>query len=195
MEEISSKLWKSAKPFYEKGRIYDIEQVKWMIKEAERIAPLVEVDQKILLPLIILHDIGYCFVENKNPNIKDPSSKKLHMQKGAIIAQQLLEKANYDPELIAEIVYYVSVHDNWALGEDSVYQIKIMALFNDLDFLFSMATEESFRLHGESIGKTPQEMYHFWMNDEKLTRRPFCCQETKELFENLMAERKKSLLL
>lgn len=44
-----------------------------------------------------------------------------------------------------------------------------------------------------SMGIPVEKMYDFWMNDEKLIRRPFCCFETKALFENLMSQRKKEL--
>ena len=194
MEQIYSKIWELAKPYYEKGRVYDIEQIEWMMKEGKRIADIEKLDKRILLPLIILHDVGFYNVENKNPHIKDPKSKKKHMQKGAIIARKILEKASYDSKLTEKIIYLVSVHDNWALGDDLPYkENKEMAVFNDLDFLYAQSSFKFLELTGKSMGFNPREAYEFWKTDEKLTRRPFCCEETKKMFEDSMAKMKRMI--
>jgi hypothetical protein len=137
--------------------------------------------------------VGYSFIQNKNPNIKDKESKKVHMEEGTKIARKLLGQINYDKELIDKIVYFISVHDNWLFGDDQPYkESKLLALFNDLDFLYAQSSYESFKYAADSMGIPVENMYDFWLNDEKLQRRPFCCPETKALFENLMSERKNS---
>ena len=42
-------------------------------------------------------------------------------------------------------------------------------------------------------GKTPAEMYNFWMNDEKLINRPFSCESTKKMFKEFMDKRKEEI--
>ena len=122
MEYIFLKIWQLAKPYYEKGRVYDIDQVEWIMGWGEKLAEVVGADKKILMPLIILHDVGYCFVDNKNPPIKDKVSKKLHAVEGAKIARKILEQVGYDRKLTEQIVQGVLEHDNWAFGDDEPYK-------------------------------------------------------------------------
>lgn len=194
MKKIYNKIWELTKPYYEKGRIYDIEQVTWMLKNATKITKKLKIDNDTLFPLIILHDVGYCVIKDKNPHLKNKNYKILHMKEGAKIAKQILGRVDYDSHLLEKIVYYVSVHDNWVLGDDKPFKESIaMALFNDLDFLYAQSSYDAFEIGGKSMGIKPEEMYNFWMNDEKLSRRPFCCNETKELFNELMKKRKKEI--
>jgi putative nucleotidyltransferase with HDIG domain len=195
MEEIYLKILELAQPYYEKGRMYDLDQIDWIMRQANLLADKLNLDKKILIPLIILHDVGYAFVDNKNPDIKDKDSKRIHLEEGVKIARKILEQINYNSELTKQILYFISVHDNWVFGDDQPYkESKLLAFFNDLDFLYAQSSYESFKHHGESMGIPVEKMYDFWMNDEKLKRRPFCCPETKALFEDLMNQRKKELL-
>lgn len=184
MDKIYLKIWKLAKPYYQKGRSYNVAHVWWQMQHADKIADLEKLNKKLLLPIVILHDVGYIAVKEKNPNIKDRGSKRLHMQEGAKIARQILKKVGYDPALAEEIAYYISVHDNWCFGDDKPYQeCREMAVFNDLDFLFVTSSFKYFLIFAESMKMTPQEFYTFWSCDEKLTRRPFCCPYTKKLWQ------------
>lgn len=154
-----------------------------MIKKADQVAEEEGLNKKLLLPLVILHDVGYAEVKEKNPNIKDKTSKKVHMQVGAEISRKILKEVNYDPDLTTKIVHYVSVHDNWLFGDDTPYQeCKEMAVFNDLDFLYVTSSFEAFKIFAASMQMTPQKFYKLWIKDEKLTRRPFCCKYTKNLW-------------
>jgi len=110
------------------------------------------------------------------------------------IARDILQKINYDPHLSTIIIANISVHDNWVFGDDLPFKASTeMALFNDLDFLYAQSSLQQFKYCAESLGLKTEEMYEFWMKDEKLTRRPFCCKQTKKLFERLMKERKREL--
>jgi len=191
MDSIYTKILELARPYYEKGRVYDLDQIAWMIKQAELLTDKLSLDKTILFPLIILHDVGYAFVDDKNPHIKSQEIKKIHLVEGAKVAQKILADVNYDPKLTQQIVYFISVHDNWVFGDDEPYKnSRLLSFFNDLDFLYAQSGFEQFRYHGNSMGISTEKMYDFWLNDEKLTRRPFCCLETKKLFNDLMAERK-----
>ncbi|MDD5567398.1 MAG: HD domain-containing protein [Patescibacteria group bacterium] len=194
MESIYKKIWQLAIPFYKKGRSYDIIQVRWMMKEGDRIADLEKIDKKLLLPLIILHDVGYSKVKIKDPHIKDKDTKRVHMREGAKIAAKILEQVKYDPELAKIIVRYISIHDNWVFGDDWPYKSsREMALFNDLDFLWVTSSFRAFAANGKSMGLTPKNFYKFWESDEKLTRRPFCCSATQKIFDESMRRIKQQL--
>ncbi|MFA5023942.1 MAG: hypothetical protein WC523_03245 [Patescibacteria group bacterium] len=194
MKNIYSKILELSRPYYEKGRVYDLDQIDWMIKQAELLADKLNLGQTILIPLIILHDVGYAFVNNRNPHIKSQEIKKIHLEEGAKVAKQILEQVGYDRSLAEQIVYFVSVHDNWVFGDDEPYKKSgLLSFFNDLDFLYSQSSLAAFKCHADSMQIPVEKMYDFWLNDEKLIRRPFYCPETKALFENLMAERKLEL--
>ena len=191
MDSIYSKILELATPYYERGRVYDLDQISWMIEQAELLADKLSLDKTILMPLIILHDVGYAFVNNRNPNIKSQEIKKIHLIEGAKVAQEILQKIDYPEDLSKQIVYFVSVHDNWVFGDDEPYKkSRLLSFFNDLDFLYAQSSFEQFKTVGDSMGISFEKMYDFWMNDEKLKRRPFCCPETKAIFENFMAKRK-----
>jgi len=195
MDNIYNKIWKLARPYYEKGRIYDIPHIEWMIQQTERICKIESLDEKLLIPIGILHDVGYSEQKDNNPNIKSQDSKKAHMVAGEKIARKILEKVNYHHNL-QKIVHYISVHDNWILGDNTPYkECKEMGVFNDLDFLWGQSSYEMLRYQGESIGKTPAEMYVFWMKDEKLINRPFSCESTRKMFKEFMDKRKEEISL
>ncbi len=194
MEEIYLKIWNLAKPYYKKGRSYDISHIEWMTERADKISDSEGLDKKILLPTVILHDVGYSAVGQQNPNIKDKESKALHMKEGSLIAEKILNKVNYDQELSKKIINLISVHDNWIFGDDKSYkEIKEMALLNDLDFLWATTDFDIFEFVAKSINMSPQDFYTFLSNDEKLTRRPFCCEDTKSMWEEYMLKIKKLL--
>ncbi|MBU0760387.1 MAG: HD domain-containing protein [Nanoarchaeota archaeon] len=194
MKKVFSKILELARQYYEKGRIYDLPQIDWMIKKGEAIAKKEKMNRDLLLPVIILHDIGYSKVGEENPNVKDRTIKKEHMKKGATIAKKILKKVDYEPELSKAVVYYVSVHDNWIFGDNKPFtKCKEMALFNDLDFLVGIRNKRMFDLRAKSLKMSPEEMYNDLLKEEKLINRPFCCAETKKMFSSFLKARKKEL--
>lgn len=194
MKRIFLKILELARPYYEEGRSYDLPQIDWMVRVGVDIAEKEGMNEDLLLPIIILHDVGYSRVNNKNPNIKDKEIKKEHMIKGAEIARQILDEINYDSELSKLIVYYISVHDNWLFGDNKPFlDCDEMALFNDLDFLAGIRDKEMFELRANSMGISPEEMYTEVFKEEKLINRPFCCVETKNMFDDFMKKRKEEL--
>lgn len=194
MEDIYGKILELARPYYEKGRVYDLDQIDWMIKQVDLLAGKLELDRAILMPLVILHDVGYAFVNERNPDIKSQEIKRIHLREGAKVAEEILKQVNYDPALSKQIVDFVLVHDNWVFGDDEPYKnSKLLSFFNDLDFLYAQSNFETFKHHGDSMNLPVEAMYDFWLNDEKLIRRPFCCPETKKMFEDFMAQRKQEV--
>jgi HD superfamily phosphodiesterase len=184
MKEIYKKIWKLANPYYEKGRPMDIDHIEWMMKDAMIVCEKEKIDDSLLLPLVILHDVGYAEFPKDNPfNL---NLRKAHMKAGAKISQTILEKVDYPKNKIQKISYCVSVHDNWALGDDKIYlEDKILGIFNDLDFIW-MATPKGFPALMKILNKNHKELTDYIKHDEKLTRRPFSSKTTKKLFEKYL---------
>jgi len=190
MNEIYKQMWNLAKPYYEKGRPYDVPHIEWMVGQVERLAQIEDFNKDLLMPICILHDVGYSTLTKKNPNIKCKNAKSAHMEAGAKISEEILGKINYDKEISKKVVYYISVHDNWCLGDNAPYkECKEMALFNDFDYLYAISNPTSFKFCADSMKKTIKEFYDFYTTDEKLINRPFCCEETKKMFEQYKKDR------
>ena len=191
MKKIYQQIWKLAKPYYKKGRPMDIDHIEWMMKDALFVCEKENIDDSLLLPLVILHDVGYAEVPKDNPYNLD--LRKAHMKAGKKIAKEILEKVNYPKEKIKKICYYVSVHDNWALGDYEIYQKDIiLGIFTDLDFTW-MVTNKGFPALMKILNKNKKEMVKYIENSEKLTDRPFSTKTTKELYQKYLNQRKKAL--
>lgn len=194
LKKAYSKIWKLARRYYEKGRPYDIQHIEWMMKQVEKLSKIEKFNEYLLMPICILHDIGYSKVNFKNHALMDAGIKKLHMAEGAKIAKEILGKVGYNNELLKRIIYYISVHDNWVFGDDSPFkECKEMALFNDLDFLYGISSKFALQQLAKGTGKKPEEIISLMESDEKHSRRPFCCAETKKMFKTFIKERKKEI--
>ncbi len=191
MEKIYIKLFELAKPYYKKGRSYDIPSIQWMMQQADKIADIENLDKKLLLPLIALHDVGYSKLKDKNPNVKHKEPKIMHMRVGAKIAEKILMQINYDEDYSKKIVHYVSVHDNWVLNDYSPYkECKEMAVFGDLDFMFPLADKSFLKARADGMGETIKENIQGFSNDKILKIRPLCCKATQALFNELIKKAK-----
>jgi HD superfamily phosphodiesterase len=177
MKLVYSKIWNLAKPLYKKGRPMDVEHISWMIKEAEKIVRKEKLDESLLLPLVILHDIGYSAGEAV---YFDKAKKGIHMEEGAKISKTILAKIGYPREKIKEIVYLVSVHDNWIYGDLKIYKKnKILGAFKDLDFLW-MLTPKIFKRMCNKIIKEG----HIYLNKD--------IKNPKDLLKELVREADKN---
>lgn len=193
MKSIYKKIWQFAQPYYQKGRPMDIDHIEWMMSDAVSVCEKEKLDDSLLLPLVILHDVGYANLPSQHPF--SISSKQEHMKKGAEIAQEILEKVGYPKNKIRQITYFISVHDNWLLGDDIVFKENIiLAVFNDLDYMW-MATPKGFLFLRTQLHKSPLEMLQFLETNEKLKRRPFSTKTTKKLYGHYIVDRKKEFLL
>lgn len=75
-------------------------------------------DPRVVLPGIILHDVGWKSVSEDlqltafGPGEKDMELNRIHEREGARIACEILEKVNYPPHLVEEITSIVLGHDS-----------------------------------------------------------------------------------
>ncbi len=187
MEEIYNRLWERALPYYQEGREMDLEHVSWMIKQAEKIAARDDIDGSLLLPIVILHDIGYSAIDNSDPYLTD--TRRLHMQEGEALAEKILTELSYPVDKTDKIVYWISVHDNWALGDDTVYEDITLHVLTDLDFIW-MTIPQGFEALKKIKSFNDREMLEFLEENDTLMRRPMCISETRQLLKkNLNALR------
>ena len=192
MKDIYTKIWKLAKPYYEKGRPMDVDHIEWMTKAALEVSEKENLDDSLLLPLVILHDVGYAEVPKDNPFNKD--IRKAHMKAGTNITRRILKEVGYPQDKIEKIVYYVSVHDNWALGNDKIYKEDIiLGVFTDLDFIW-MATPKGFPALLKILKKSAPELIGYLETDEKHIKRPFFTRTTKNMYIKYLDDRKKEVL-
>ncbi len=188
MKRIYQRCFASAEPYYEKGRPMDIDHIEWMMKDALIVCQRENLDETLLLPLVILHDVGYSETPKDNPF--KLTLRKAHMKAGARISRRILESLNYPEEKIKKIEYYVSVHDNWAFGDDELYKDdKILGAFTDLDYIW-MATPKGFLALMKILDKTKQEMLEYLEKNEKPIIRPFSTETTKSLYEDYLNDRR-----
>lgn len=77
-----------------------------------------DADEDIVLPAILLHDVGWKAVPEEKqsgafgPNTKDTETRRLHEIEGASIAREILHLINYDGLKIAEITAIIDGHDS-----------------------------------------------------------------------------------
>lgn len=117
-------------------------------------------DAKVVLPAIILHDVGWdCVPEDLQltafgPGGKDAELNRVHEVEGAKIAEDLLIRADYPSHLIDEIREIVLGHDsrNEALSLND-------AIVKDADKLWRYS-EHGFRVNTRRFGMTVSQQLH-----------------------------------
>jgi len=192
MKQIYIRTWELAKPYYKKGRPMDMDHIEWMMQDAFLVCQKENLDDSLLLPLVILHDVGYAVVPKFDPYKLD--LRIAHMKAGTKVAKSILKKVNYPKQKLEQIVYYVSVHDNWALGDNNIYKKDIiLGTFNDLDYMW-MATPKGFAALMKILNKSKQEMLKYLESNDKPKLRPFSTKTTKNLYKKYMGQRRKEVL-
>ena len=74
-------------------------------------------DDEIVLPAIVLHDVGWKMVPEEKqlsafgPKVKDKKTQRIHETEGVKIAEEILTLLNYDKEKILEILSIIDGHD------------------------------------------------------------------------------------
>lgn len=191
MKKIYQNLWTLAEPYYRKGRPIDIDHVKILIADALIVCQKENIDESLLLPLVILHDIGYGDTETV---YLEKELKKEHMTVGAELAKEILEKVSYPKEKIDKIVYWISVHDNWIFDDYKVYKNDpLLAVFHDLEFIW-MTTSKGFLLLAKTLfDDDKQAMLQHIKNDYKKKKKSFSTKTTEKLYLKYIKARENEL--
>ncbi len=186
-----TKILSLAGPYYKKGRPMDVEHIDWMMSAASLVCKMESIDDSLLMPLVILHDVGYSAVQNSR--CFDIDVRKAHMAEGAKIAEAILQQLKYPEDKTKRIVHYVSVHDNWALGDNDCFNNdKLLGTFNDLDYTW-ITTPRGFAAVKQMLSKSPHQMLEFILSNDKPKLRPFCTRTTKNLYEQYLEDRQEEL--
>jgi hypothetical protein len=193
MDKIYKQIWMEAKPRYLKGRPMDIDHIKWMMKTADLICKKEKIDAGLLIPLSILHDIGYSEVNKDNYFKLD--TRKAHMKAGSKIAKEILINLHYPKSKVKKIVKYISIHDNWAFGKNKEYlNDKVLGTFNDMDYGWT-ATRKGFKAIMKHLNYKPNDMYNWLLENEKPKDRPFSTRTAQELYNKFLEDRKREYKL
>ena len=117
-------LWQTCKPYLEKGRPIDLVHTRISTDLAWRLLREGgEGNEAVVIPAVMLHDIGYSQIEDKDVYKKttfpdkanaqyDAQTKKLHLTEGAKLAEKILRELNYPAHLIPPIVEIVRTHED-----------------------------------------------------------------------------------
>jgi HD superfamily phosphodiesterase len=118
MKEIFNQIWELALPYQDKRD--DAGHAEVTLRYAKELAILEKGDEDVMLPAIILHDVGYSqlvkerrlLIFDKDAKEEDKRSVQLeHQNESVKIATGILREVNYPAELTKEILEIISQHD------------------------------------------------------------------------------------
>jgi HD superfamily phosphodiesterase len=115
-KKIYERIWALAKP-YLNTRKNDI-HTEMATRYAYLLLDKEKGDEEIVIPAIILHDVGWKKVPEElhlkafGPKATMPKVRRVHEVEGVKIAREILEKINYDQEKIKEILKIIEGHDS-----------------------------------------------------------------------------------
>ena len=110
------KIFEKAKPFLRTRK--NLIHTQIALRYALKLLKLEKGDQEVVIPAIILHDVGWSVVPEHlhltafGPSPTNPKLGKVHEVEGAKIAKAILEEFNYPPEKIKEIYRIIQGHDS-----------------------------------------------------------------------------------
>jgi len=196
MQDIYLQIWQLSKPYYQKGRPMDIKHIEWFMQKVDEVCEQESLDKTLLMPLAILHDIGYATLADiAETNYYDKDIRKAHMEAGAKLAGKILESVNYPKNKSKQIIKYISVHDDWAFGKIDVYlNDRILGTFKDLDYLW-IYTQEGCRAIQKVLKKNNAEMLKHLEQEVSpiYGKKPFSTPFTKKLREKYLTDRKQEM--
>ncbi len=117
-------LWQVCKKYLVNGRPIDLVHTRISTDFAWRLLKEgVKGDKEIVIPAIMLHDIGYSQIDDKDVYKKttfpdkvnaqyDIRIKELHLTEGAKLAERILRELNYPEHLITPIREIVRTHED-----------------------------------------------------------------------------------
>jgi HD superfamily phosphodiesterase len=118
MKEIFEKIWELALPYQDKRD--DTGHAETSLKYALKLVELEKGDEDVVIPAIILHDVGWSQLPEKrrlmvfDPGAREENRREVvyeHEIEGIKLALKILREVNYPPDLIDEILDIISQHD------------------------------------------------------------------------------------
>jgi HD domain len=117
-------IWEAALPYLD-VRSNDEHTLYSYVLLQELLAFAPEGDPNIVLPTILLHDIGWKMVpadkllQSFGPNKKYPELERLHEVEGAAIAHRILTQLKYPVEQIEQITAIIDGHDTTKIARST----------------------------------------------------------------------------
>jgi HD superfamily phosphodiesterase len=118
MKEIYEKIWELALPYQDKRD--DAGHAEVTLSYAKRLVELEGGDGDIIIPAIILHDIGYSqiprerrmLIFDRNATMEKRDAVRYeHQEESVKLAKGILNEVGYPADLIPEILEIISQHD------------------------------------------------------------------------------------
>ncbi len=118
MEDIYNKIWENSFPYQDKRG--DSGHASVTLEYVKTLLALEKGDEKVIVPSIILHDIGWSqmptdramliFDQKASPEEKKEATLE-HQNKGVELARKILDSVQYPENLTKEILEIISQHD------------------------------------------------------------------------------------
>jgi hypothetical protein len=118
MKKIFNEIWELAKPYQDQRD--DPGHAEVALSFADKLARYENGDRDIIIPAIILHDVGYSQIpKERRMKIFDRKAKKIerlavqyeHQIESVLLARKILGQVGYPSEKVAEILAVISQHD------------------------------------------------------------------------------------
>jgi HD superfamily phosphodiesterase len=116
MKPIYQKIFERVKPFLRTRK--NLIHTQIALQYALKLLKTVKADDEIVVPAILLHDVGWKAVPESlqltafGPNRSNPQAARLHEVEGAKMARKILEGLHYPPEKVEEIYRIIRGHDS-----------------------------------------------------------------------------------
>jgi HD superfamily phosphodiesterase len=114
MKTVFKKIWKLAAPYLNTRN--NLVHTRVSLKYAQYLLKKEGGDEDIVIPAIILHDVGYKRLPDRilrkawGPK-KDPKFQRMHEVEGVKISKKILKKVGYENVKMKEILEIVDRHD------------------------------------------------------------------------------------
>ena len=171
MKTIFQKIWQLAEPYLD-TRKNDI-HTKISTECAYRLLEREGGDQDIVIPAIILHDVGWKRVPENlqlktfGPNATSPELNRLHEIEGVKIAKEILESVHYDKDKVAEILKIIEGHDSrkepLSLNDKIVKDADKLSRYNKEFFIINMKRFKE--TYSQELDRLRSNLYKWLLTD------------------------------
>jgi HD superfamily phosphodiesterase len=116
MKAIYQEIFERAKPFLRTRK--NLVHTRIALRYALKLLRAVKADDEIVVPAILLHDVGWKAVPEPlqltafGPNRSNRRAARLHEVEGAKMARKILEGLHYPPKKVEEICRIIRGHDS-----------------------------------------------------------------------------------
>ena len=185
MDAKFKKLWDISKEYLKNGREVDLPHTRVSLDFALRLIREEGGDNDVITPAVILHDIGYSQIQEKDLYKKttyysvyakrksneaySSQLKELHLVEGARLARKILESVQYETHLIDKIVDIVRYHEDVFARPPSDVKELNKIIVSDADKLFRFTPFNFFdiiKIHAASVEEVFQyilDMRDTWL--------------------------------